>query len=335
MSISTPVLMDSQKAAKYLAATSGIRIMVIGDLMVDEFIWGKVNRISPEAPVPVVSVTKQSLAPGGAANVVNNIRSLGGQVKVAGVVGDDAMGEWLINALKKSGADPVAVLADKGRKTTLKTRVVAHSQQVVRIDREDLEPLSKGLKADLVQQIKNHIDDCDAIIIEDYSKGVIQEDVLDEIQTLTSDKKKLVLVDPKVFYPKQFRGMNILTPNHHEAGAFAGIPVTNEESLMKVGRQLLDVLTGSSLLITRGEEGMSLFEANGDITHIPTQAREVFDVSGAGDTVIATMACVMAAGGSMKEASILANYAAGIVVGKVGVATCSPQEIIRILEGRL
>ena len=307
------------------------RIMVVGDLMIDEFIWGTVSRISPEAPVPVVNVNKQSYTLGGAANVVNNLRALGGKVMVAGIVGDDTLGEKLLNRIVDSGAEPVAVIKDEGRLTTLKTRVVAHHQQVVRIDRETVGELPLALQKRLIASIEKNIPKCDAIIIEDYAKGVINKNTLKSIIRIAKKHKKIVSVDPKVYYKDEYQGVDILTPNHHEAGAFAGIQVKDEASLIKVARKLLKELPHSALLITRGEEGMSLFESNGVITHIPTRAKEVYDVSGAGDTVIGTLTAIMAAGGKMQDAAFISNYAAGIVVGKMGVATCSPEELIKAL----
>ncbi len=319
--------LDLDRAYSLIQTIASTRIMVIGDLMIDEFIWGNVNRISPEAPVPVVSVRKQSFALGGAANVVNNIRALGGEVLVAGVVGKDVMGQQLIEEIKKSGAKPVAVIKDADRETTLKTRVVAHHQQVVRIDRETVAPLSPEIEARMMAAVEKNLAHCNALIIEDYAKGVINPKTLHNMIRLARKMGVFISVDPKVFYPDQYKSVQLLTPNHHEAGSFAGVAVPNGDSLMKIGKKLVKMLNGASILITRGEEGMSLFEANGEITHIPTRAKEVYDVSGAGDTVIGTMTAIIAAGGSIKEAAAISNYAAGVVVGKVGVATCSPEEL--------
>jgi len=324
--------LDIDRAYSLINAIPATRIMVIGDLMIDEFIWGSVKRISPEAPVPVVSVKKQSLALGGAANVVNNIRTLGGKVLVAGVVGKDTMGQQLIDEIKKSGANPAAVIKDNSRETTLKTRVVAHHQQVVRIDRETIAPLSPEIEAKMVAVIEKELSKCNALIIEDYAKGVINPNTLSDIVKIARKKGIFISVDPKIFYPEQYKSVQLLTPNHFEACSFAGTEADNGDSLIKVGKKLTKILAGASILITRGEEGMSLFEANGDITNIPTRAKEVFDVSGAGDTVIGTMTAIIAAGGSMKEAAAIANYAAGVVVGKVGVATCSPEELMKAIK---
>lgn len=308
------------------------KTLVIGDLMLDEFIWGKVNRISPEAPVPVVNVTKNSYSLGGAANVVNNIRALGGQVYVAGVVGNDDIGKQVFYEFDKVGAKPVGVVRDKSRTTTLKTRVVAHHQQVVRIDRETVGEVDDTVRRKLLLAIEKCIPKCDAVVIEDYGKGVIVPETLKQIHRLTQKYKKIVSVDPKINHFVHYKGVNVITPNHHEAGYFVGLEIKDVKTLLQAGKRLLKLLAGGSVLITRGEEGMALFEPNGEVTHIPTKAREVFDVSGAGDTVIGTLTSVMAAGGTLKEAAVISNYAAGVVVGKVGVATCSPEELIRALS---
>ncbi len=323
---------DKCRLIELIQSIPKTKIMVIGDLMLDEFIWGKVNRISPEAPVPVVNVTKDSYALGGAANVVNNIRAMDGQVYVAGVVGTDEIGKQVFQEFDKVGAKPVGVIPDKSRTTTLKTRVVAHHQQVVRIDRETLGDMNETVRRKLIAAIEKYLPKCDAVIIEDYGKGVIVPETLRQIRKLTQKYKKIVSVDPKINHFTHYKGVNVITPNHHEAGHFVGMEIKDHKTLLQVGRKLLKLLAGGSVLITRGEEGMSLFEPNGEITHIPTKAREVFDVSGAGDTVIGTLTAIMAAGGTLKEAAVISNYAAGVVVGKVGVATCSPQELITALS---
>lgn len=322
--------LDSDRLIELIHSIPNTKTMVIGDLMLDEFIWGNVSRISPEAPVPVVNVTKDSYALGGAANVVNNIRALHGQVYVAGVVGMDDIGKQVFQEFKNVGARPVGVIADKSRITTLKTRVVAHHQQVVRIDRETVGEVSESVRKKLISAIETHLPHCDAVIIEDYGKGVIVPETLKYIRNLTRKYKKLVSVDPKMNHFTHYKGVHVITPNHHEAGYFVGIEIKDNKTLLQAGKKLLKLLDGGSVLITR-EEGMSLFEPHGEVTHIPTKAREVFDVSGAGDTVIGTLTAVMAAGGTLKEAAVISNYAAGVVVGKVGVATCSPEELINAL----
>ncbi|HLB05347.1 MAG TPA: D-glycero-beta-D-manno-heptose-7-phosphate kinase [Thermodesulfobacteriota bacterium] len=306
------------------------RVLVIGDIMMDEYIWGKVSRISPEAPVPVVNVTKETLLLGGAANVVNNIRSLGGKVYLAGVIGPDDMGRKVIRDLRSKEIDTDGVIVEHDRPTTVKTRIVAHSQQMVRYDRE-----SKGLIApDSIQKIISYLNSIlnaiDAVVISDYSKGVISGQLLKEV--LKAAGGKTIVVDPKMGNFPFYTGITAMTPNHHEAAEGAGITISNENDVITAGRILLEKLKCKSILITRGEEGMSLFEANGDVTHIPTVAKEIYDVTGAGDTVISAFTLALAAGAGFKEAAYLSNYAAGIVVGKVGTAAVTADELREVIK---
>jgi D-beta-D-heptose 7-phosphate kinase/D-beta-D-heptose 1-phosphate adenosyltransferase len=303
------------------------RILVVGDMILDEFIWGEVSRISPEAPVPVVEVKSQSYMPGGAANVVSNIRSLGGWASMAGVVGRDEAGRILRNELQRQKVDTRAVMVDGSRPTSLKTRIVAHSQQVVRIDREKIDELDKLIYHNLINYIKKVITQVDAVILEDYGKGVITASLVDEVVWLTRRYSKTVSVDPKEENFFSYKGVTVLTPNHHEAGKALGLKITDKKSLYEAGKELLAKLGSRAILITLGENGMCLFEDDGSITHIPTVAQEVYDVCGAGDTVIAVLTMALAIKATMREAAYLSNFAAGIVVGKVGIATASPEEL--------
>ncbi|MDI6752872.1 MAG: D-glycero-beta-D-manno-heptose-7-phosphate kinase [Thermodesulfobacteriota bacterium] len=318
---------NNNELIPYIAKFNNARIMVIGDLMVDEYIWGNVSRISPEAPVPVVSVTSESLRLGGAGNVVNNIHSLGGKVLLAGIVGNDEMGRKIIHDLHKMGVETEGVIVESERVTTVKTRIIAQHQQVVRYDRE----VVRGIHPENIKQIlallERRMDEIDAVLISDYGKGVICEPLIEGVRSLALRAGKILSVDPKVKNFPLFREVTILTPNHYEAAEAAGRWIQNEEDLMAVGRTLVQRLQARSVLITRGEKGMTLFQDNGEITNIPTMAKEVFDVTGAGDTVISVLTLALACGLGAKEAAILSNIAAGIVVGEVGTATIKASEL--------
>lgn len=320
--------MKKNRLKKIISRFSEIRVLIIGDLILDEFLWGDVSRISPEAPVPVVWVRSESFMPGGAANVANNIQSLKGNTYLAGVVGMDERGAILKDILKGKGVDVKGIVVDTDRPTILKTRVIAHHQQVVRVDKEKMDGLSSELIFQIVLYVKEIIRDIDAIIIEDYGKGVIVPRLLREILKLARKNKKIVTVDPKEEHFHYYKGVTSITPNHYEASRAAGIKVTDDKSLSRIGETLLKRLKSESVLMTLGENGMQLFERDGRITHIPTVAQDVFDVSGAGDTVIGTFTLALAAGASMVEAARLSNYAAGIVVGKVGIATVTQEELL-------
>ena len=302
-------------------------VLVIGDLVMDHFVWGKVRRISPEAPVPVVEVSSESFMLGGAANVVNNIHSLGGKVLVCGVVGRDEMGKKLVHELRLKGISSDGVIVEDGRPTSVKTRVIAHSQQVVRFDREKKEKVHLDTVKTIMDYVSEKINSFDSIIISDYAKGVISEELVEEVIALAKKKDKPIAVDPKVGHFDFYKYATIVTPNNDEASKASGIEIENEAGLLRAGEVLLNKLGSDAVLITKGEHGMSLFENNGEITHIPTVAKEVYDVSGAGDTVIGTVALSMASGASLKEAAVISNFAAGIVVGKIGTATVTPKEL--------
>jgi len=318
---------DLTKIEGTISKFSGVKILVVGDLILDEFIWGDSSRISPEAPVPVVLVERESLMPGGAANVANNISAIGANAHLSGVIGKDEHGRQLEIILKKKGVDLEGVISDPERPTTLKTRVVARHQQVVRIDREKSAHLNDSIGGELVNYIKEKIKDVDGIIIEDYGKGVITPKILKEIIPPAKRAGKIIAVDPKEEHLSYYKGVTVITPNRKEAEAMGGIKASDDSSLNRLGRSLLKKLNLQSALITLGEQGMRLFERSGRITHIPTVAQEVFDVSGAGDTVIAVFTAALCAGAKMIEAAHISNFAGGIVVGKVGVATTSQAEL--------
>ena len=312
----------------------GQRILILGDLMLDEYMWGNVSRISPEAPVPVVEIMNESLKLGGAANVALNVKSLGEVPILVGVVGKDRNGERLKDTLAHSGIQTEGIFADGTRQTTTKTRIIAHNQQVVRADREKTEELSADLTSKLVNFIKIKVkeEDISAFLISDYGKGVINLNLLNEVISLAKENNLFISVDPKETHFMNYKRVSLITPNHAEAGFAYGKRIKDETSLEEVGWGLLKKLEAEALLITRGEKGMSLFENDQRLTHFPTVAREVYDVTGAGDTVISSFTCAFAAGASLKEAALISNHAAGIVVGEVGTAQVTREELYNDLK---
>jgi rfaE bifunctional protein kinase chain/domain len=299
------------------------RILVIGDLILDRYIWGRVSRISPEAPVPVVDVTHDTFVLGGAANVAHNIVALGGQATVAGTVGRDMAAEMLGELLKERGIEFFA--ARDQRPTTVKTRVIAHSQQVVRFDHENRDRLVGKVLRELVSYIEDAVSEHDAVVLSDYRKGVISAEVMKAVAKAARGRK-FVVVDPKVGHFHLYKGVSLITPNLMEAAQGSAVEIRDEKTMIRAGRALLNKLSLGAVLITRGEEGMSLFQKGG-VSHIPALARRVFDVTGAGDTVVAAFAMSRAAGASLEESAVLANHAAGIVVGEVGTAVATPAKI--------
>lgn len=309
------------------------RILVVGDLILDKFIWGSVERISPEAPVPVVVQDRESYMPGGASNVANNLASLEAkEVFMVGVVGKDLEGEQLKSELKKRRVNVSGIFTDPARPTTLKTRIVAGHQQVVRLDKETIAPVNKNIIGEIVDFAKNKIDKCDAVIVEDYGKGMICPNVVAPIISLAKMKKKIITVDPKEEHFQYYQNVTAITPNLKEACAASGWKAKTDSEVTRMGRELISRLNLTALLITMGERGMRLFEKKGAIHHIDTVAQEVFDVSGAGDTVIAAFTLCLACGADFLTAAKIANICAGIVVGKVGVASVAKKELLARLK---
>ena len=303
-------------------------VMVVGDLMLDRYLWGSVSRISPEAPVPVVELSGETTRLGGAANVAGNISSLGARTRLVGVVGDDEHGKRIISELEKLSIPPRAVLVDSRRPTTVKTRIIAHSQQVVRTDMESRAELEPQLEDDLARVAAESLSGADAVVISDYGKGVLTDKVL---RSITSEARKAgvpVCVDPKETRVMSYSGVTVVTPNQHEAGFAYGRRIVDEKTLLEVGWGLSHKLGCDAVLITRGEKGMSLFEKDGVHTHFPTVAREVFDVTGAGDTVVSAFALSLAAGANLKQAASISNHAAGIVIRELGTATTNVTELL-------
>ena len=318
----------TKRLVKIIDRFPATRVLVVGDVMMDHYVWGSVSRISPEAPVPVVNVTRETLLLGGAANVVNNISSLGGQADICGVIGHDDAGRQLQHMLHTRGVPTDGLIMEPGRSTTIKTRVIAHHQQVVRFDRETREGIARETHRNIFERVAEKAEEgIDAIVISDYCKGVVTRDLVRDIVRLAKKRGILVSVDPKVSHFGIYRGVTILTPNTKEASLGARIDIDDDVSLLRAGKGLLKRLACDAVLITRSEQGMSLFEKDGRITHIPTVARDVFDVTGAGDTVISALTVSMAAGAKVSDAAMIANHAAGIVVGVVGTATVSTEQL--------
>jgi D-beta-D-heptose 7-phosphate kinase/D-beta-D-heptose 1-phosphate adenosyltransferase len=323
---------NKQRGEEILAAMTGRRIVVLGDIMLDEFVWGDVTRISPEAPVPVVNVRRESVHLGGAANVLANLISLGARGSVIGVLGDDSAGETVRATLRETGANQAdeLMIIDNSRPTTTKTRIIAHNQMVVRADRERQAPVNEGIANAIIDLMRQALKDADALIVSDYDKGVVTPSILAKVLPLAYERMP-VLIDPKLRNFDAYRPATMVTPNHHEALRVTNIEDDTDVGLTRAARLISARLNCDAVLITRGDRGMMLLEGKQEPAFVETAAQEVYDVTGAGDTVIATLAAALAAGASMTEAAILANHAAGIVVGKVGTAVADPGEIISSL----
>lgn len=323
-----------QRAAKIVAEMGGQRVVVYGDVMLDEFVWGDVTRISPEAPVPVVDIRRESVRLGGAANVLANLVALGVRASVVGVIGDDRAGIRLQEKLDEVGAGRAdgMLIVDESRPTTLKTRIIAHNQLVVRADRERRTPVNDKTETQLIDALRESLKDASALIISDYDKGAITARVLGEVLPLALKLNIPVLIDPKIRNFDSYRPATLVTPNHHEALSLTNSEDGTDEGMAQAARAIRKRLSCRSVLITRGEQGMMLLEETDEPIYVATVAREVYDVTGAGDTVIATLAAAHASGASLVEAAMLANHAAGIVVGKLGTATASADELVHSIN---
>jgi D-glycero-beta-D-manno-heptose-7-phosphate kinase len=327
--------LPSRRVKQLLATAAKLRLLVIGDVMLDHFIWGSVARISPEAPVPIVEFERENFMPGGAANVARNLTALATSTELFGLVGHDTEARRLRRILAEYGIGCRGLVSSKARPTSVKTRVVAHKQQLVRIDREALDSIDGPLTRRLTESLSLAINDADAVIVGDYAKGVITQALLNELKALCRPRGLWVSLDPKPVHQLNLTGLSLITPNRKEAFELAGIAdetrhrePSADAGLLRVADRLLNELRPALLLITLGEQGMLLCEHGRKPFHIPTVAQEVFDVSGAGDTVIACFTLAIAAGATPLEAAILSNHAAGIVVGKFGTATVGPAELL-------
>jgi D-beta-D-heptose 7-phosphate kinase/D-beta-D-heptose 1-phosphate adenosyltransferase len=318
-----------------LSLFSGKKILVLGDCMLDHWIWGKVRRISPEAPVPVVEVEKHTYTLGGAANVVNNLRSLGASVSFAGVIGTDREGRILKAEMQDRNVATDGLFADPARPTTLKTRIIAHHQQVVRADFERRGSLSSSLNGKLAAYVRKNLKNFDGLLISDYNKGVINRELMEKIIPDISRSSVIGTANPKPENIPMIKGLDLVALNESEAGSATGLSINGDESVLSLaGRKLIADLGCGAVLITRGENGISLFEGRKSVRLIPALATEVYDVSGAGDTVISTVTLALAAGADCLEATRLANHAAAVVVRKVGTATVTSGEIMNSIRER-
>ena len=330
---------SAQRVREILEKMQGRRVLVAGDLMLDEFIWGKVSRISPEAPVPVVAVDRETFYPGGAANVARNLREFISHTAVLGLSGDDAAGTRLRQLLEAGGIETSAVVTRVGAPTTVKTRIIARTQQVVRVDRELVEAPGRAERLALLAALDRALPEADAVILEDYGKGLLDADMAEQIIGRARAAGCVVAVDPNAGNPLPWRGATVVKPNRHEAFAAAGMPWSEpsphpleDKPLLKAAEILLAKWEAEQLLITLSELGMLLVTKDGLRHHTPTRAREVFDVSGAGDTAVSLYTLALCAGANPVEASEIANHASGVVVGKLGTATLRPEELLASFE---
>jgi D-glycero-beta-D-manno-heptose-7-phosphate kinase len=306
-------------------------IVVLGDVMLDEFVWGDVTRISPEAPIPVVDVQRESIHLGGAANVLANLISLGARGSVAGVVGNDRAAEQLRASLREISSQDGNLVSDETRPTTIKTRIIAHSQPVVRADRESRAAVKSDIEDHIISRLKTALADAHAFVVSDYDKGAVTPRILQNILPLAYERVP-VLIDPKLRNFKSYRPATLVTPNHLEALRMSNTEEDSDDGLQVAAERIRAELNCDAVLITRGPRGMMLLQGNAGPVYVKTAAREVYDVTGAGDTVIAALASAMATGASMVEAAVFANHAAGIVVGKVGTGTVHPDELMSTFD---
>ena len=335
MNIMTAKTLSAPRARQILSAATKTRVLVLGDVMLDQFIWGGVSRISPEAPVPVVDFERENFMPGGAANVARNLAALNVPTELFGAIGNDSAAAQLKKLLAEQKIGCTGLVANLSRHTSVKTRIVAHKQQIVRIDRETRDSLDTQLTRQLLDSLKSELKNADAVIVGDYGKGVVTQPLLNEIKSLCRARGVWLSLDPKPVHHLNLSNLSLITPNRKEAFELADLPDETknknpfaDKNLMLVAERLLNELRPAVLLVTLGELGMLLCQRDQKPFHIPTVAQEVFDVSGAGDTVIAIFTLAIAAGASPIEAAILSNHAAGIVVGKIGTATTSTEELI-------
>jgi len=327
--------LTSTRVTKLLTSARRSRILVVGDVMLDQFIWGSVSRISPEAPVPIVDFKSESFMPGGAANVARNLSALGAAPELFAVVGQDDCADRMRELLREQHVGCGGLIAHSSRPTSIKTRIVAHQQQVVRVDRESRAPLDDATTGQLLDAVERRLKGADAVIVGDYGKGVVTQSLLDALKDLCRKRGVWLSFDPKPVHHLNLTGLSLITPNRKEAFELSDLPddtrhanPLSDLNLIRTAERLLKDLSPALLLITLGEQGMLLCRQGQKLIHIPTVAQEVFDVSGAGDTVIASFTLGIAAGASPLEAAIVSNHAAGVVVGKVGTAIVTPKELV-------
>lgn len=322
------VSITEKRLNEMVTSMTGKRIAVVGDLMLDRYFWGSVNRISPEAPVPVVDLEEEQARLGGAANVAQNIKSLGGEPILVGAIGADNSGTQLFQLIRDLKFSTEGVVIDPSRPTTVKTRVIAHNQHVVRIDRESRAEISYTIQNKITGFLSHAIHSIDGIILEDYNKGVMAKGFIKQLITLANADKKIITVDPKFNNFFEYKNVTVFKPNRKEVEEVMGIRMKSQKEIDEVGKRLIEQLNTENVLLTLGEHGMALFESDGSISHVPTTAKNVADVSGAGDTVIATLTMALTGGATVKEAATLANFAGGIVCGYVGIVPINREELL-------
>ncbi len=320
-----------RKLLRIIKAMGKKKVLTIGDLMLDRYIWGAVSRISPEAPVQVVEMKRESNQAGGAGNVAVNITSLEGETAIIGIVGEDKEEEILTHILKEDGVITEGILKQNVKPTITKTRIIAQGQQLIRIDHEERGANDGETEGEMIIRVKERINWADAVVISDYGKGAISKGVMRTVINECRKANKPLIIDPKPSNIMFYKGAFLITPNHREACLMAGVEETNGDGIEKVGRALTKKLR-ANILITRGEQGMSLFTKDNKVMHIPSKAREVYDVTGAGDTVVAAIAMAISAGARLEEAAIISNYAAGVTVAKVGTGRITPMELAEAIR---
>ncbi len=321
-----------ERLKKIVDSFQNKKILVLGDFMLDKYVWGEVTRISPEAPVPILKVQSENCRLGGAANVAHNLVSLGIHPLAVSVIGRDSDGESLIDLLKQNKIETNGIIIDENRPTTTKTRIVAHHQQMIRVDKETTYSLGHGLEQKMLVHIAAQIPEVHAILISDYGKGVLSRKLITAVLQMAVKNKKFVAVDPKEPNFPFYRRASILTPNHHEAENMVNQKIKDQSSLQSVGKAILDKWSLEALLITQGADGMTLFDKTGTFIHLPAMASKVFDVTGAGDTVISVFTAAITAGAKLEEAAFLSNLAAGLVVKEIGTAAVDAQQLVLALK---
>jgi len=325
-------MLSINRLVKTIEHFNSVKILVLGDLMVDHYIFGETTRVSPEAPVPIVDVTSEIFKLGGSANVANNILSLGGTIFPTGIVGADKNGSWLINELTTRGSDVSGIITDDNRPTTTKMRILIGHQQLLRVDYESREEVDSDYTAQILHYIQNNIDDVHCITISDYDKGLITKTLIEELINLQQEKGTKIIVDPKIKHFLNYKGVSIIKTNINNASKVLKMKITDETSIRRMASKLLIEFECETVIITLGKDGLVLLQENGDYVHIPALARAVYDITGAGDTVTAALALSTSTNSSIVDAALISNVAAAIKVGKVGTSIVTPDELITQLR---
>jgi rfaE bifunctional protein kinase chain/domain len=325
--------MDKNKLYEYIGQFQGKRALILGDIMLDEYVWGVVDRISPEAPVPVVKIEGETRTVGGAGNVALNVKMLGMEAVLAGTVGEDYHGRVIKKILKKNGIDHAGICFVKDLKTVVKTRIIAHSQQMVRMDRENSFNVAEGVKKELIRKLERIIPEVDFVIVSDYNKGAVSLEVFRALIERAKEKGKDVVVDPKKRNIAFYKGCTAIKPNRKEAELYSGIEVLSEEDLVRAGKKIMSKTAASAVLISRGAEGMTLIRRRGkEPLNIPAIAKQVYDVTGAGDTVISAFSAVLSGGAGYEESALISNIAAAVVVGEVGTSPITREKLMKAIK---